>query len=221
MKRTAIIFTAIFLLAESAHAIGANVSIFIPERGTLSIEQGFSGKYTIVKNIFMVPFGIKYNKISGMMTQGIPEAVNPWFYADTIQLTLGVKANLPVGRFYITAEAMGIMNWNVYLDAIEGAIDRDLAASIPGAQFVSSSFEYDNKLGWGYCAGIGLGFRVERLTIDLIVSFMQAFSRVHISGDYRYVDIGGTVQTAHFDSPEDARLRLQGWKIVLGIDWAM
>lgn len=222
MKKPAVVLALLLIFTSGGYSLGTTLSLFFPQNATLSIEQGISHDFTLIKDHLDIPLALKYNKISGLYVAGDPTATTPWFYADALQLYAGLRGYIPITEtFYFALEASGIVNWNVYLDALTGNIDRDLASSISGAQFASSDFTYGCKIGLGYSVGGGFGLRFGRFKLDLMANFLQARSGVTVSGDYRYVDSTGTVRTASYQSPDGAYLKLQGWKLQLGFSIAL
>lgn len=211
---------ALFIPVVETHAIGTGFSIFFPEAGTPSIEQSVTAELTLIKKYLSFPVGVNFNKISGIKTLDIVQSTEPWFYADCLQLFLHMKVNIPFGdHFFISFFGGGNINWNLHLEAKTGNIDRDLAAYY-NYSMVSSDLTYQAKTGFGFEAGGSMGLRINRLTFDLTVSYVDIKHTLVMSGDYHYADQSGTVGTAAFDIP-NARLSLKGFKIGFNIDYAL
>jgi hypothetical protein len=226
MKRTLIaiiLILALFPAFATAAEAGTGISIFIPEslylhgRGTVSLETGFSTSIGLGK-FFEVPIGFSYNKIQGYMVEGAEtgasgvESTAPWFMGDSLLPYIKLQAKLPIGPVTLKAFAGAALNWNASLTPFEANISKDIAAENEFAVF--TSFDYENKLGYGILAGASLGVTIDPVTLRIFGEYRSLKAPLEMSGDYRTGPAGAITTPGSLDG-SNAELVIRG--ITLGI----
>lgn len=219
LKKLVFILFFCFCLLQTAHPIGLGFSFFLPSDGIPGVETAVNGNFTIIEDYLKVPISLVYQKVYGIKVSGISTARQAWVYGDIAQLYLNLEFTLPLGNFHFTAYGGAVADLHLHLDLLDGAVDRDLAANY-NYDLVNSDLSVSSKPGIGYQAGFGFGFRIERITLELTFGYLDTYAVIDINGSYSYYD-GGSVQQAGFSSGENARLRLNGYRIGFSVDYAL
>lgn len=90
------------------------------------------------------------------------EATAPWFMGDSFMPFVKLQVNIPLGPVTISAFGGGALNWNASLTPFMANAAEDVAADGEYAAF--SSFDFENKLGFGWLGGASLGVTVGQIT---------------------------------------------------------
>lgn len=220
-----------------AQEVGGGVSLFLPlstfqqKEGSLSVETALETSLGLGP-VLSLPFGITYNQVWGLTPRGNDiagdsiEVSAPWFYADALSPYLMVQLRLPAGPLFLDVYGGGIINFNLALRPLSGALLEDFetlrqANGGGGSEIVGvSDLSVDSGVGYGFLVGAGVGMRFPPVRIILSGTYRHLIHPLTVSGTYYSRD--GTSDAFSTDdaaSPlyiEELELLLRG--IAIGIN---
>lgn len=220
-----------------AQEVGGGISFFLPlstfeqQEGSLSVETALETSLGLGP-VLSLPFGITYNQVWGLTPRGNDgsgdsiDVSAPWFYADALSPYLMILVRLPAGPVFLDLYGGGIINFNLTLRPLNGAMVEDFeklreANGGGGSEIVGvNDLSVDSGVGYGFLAGAGVGMRFPPVRIVLSGTYRHIIHPLTISGTY--YDRNGDSDAFSTDdsaSPlyiEDLELLLRG--IALGIN---
>ena len=206
----------------AAQSVGGGVSVWIPESlsltgvGSVSVETA-AGSSVSMGDFLSFPFGVVYNQVYALMPEidGTVGAA-PWFYADTVTGFLMAKLRLPAGPVYLDAFGGLAGFWNATLRPLTKTIERAAAPENRLYSFEAPPAVTGGRFGWGWQAGGGIGVRIDRITVDLNVTYRTVRSDATITGTYSEIDTGAGTVTTGLPYEQPLGIRLAGLSV--GID---
>ena len=204
----------------AAQSVGGGVSVFVPEAlyladdGSVGVETAI-GSSLGLGGILSIPFGLVYNKVYALLPEtGGQAGGSPWFFADTLTGFVNAKARLPIGPVYVDVFGGVGGFWNMKLVPLVKNIETDIAPADSLYSFEKPLQVDDGRLGWGWQAGGGVGVRVDRISVDLNVTYRLYRADATLSGTYSEVN-GATGQSWE----QALKIRLGGFSV--GIDGSL
>ena len=197
---------ALFLLVGAAfflpgQEVGGGVSLFFPlstfeqQEGSLSVETALESSLGLGP-VLSLPFGITYNQVWGLTPRGNDGAGDsldvsaPWFYADALSPYVMVQIRLPAGPLFLDLYGGGMINFNLALRALNGALVEDfeglrLANGGGGSEIVGlSDLSVDTGVGYGFLVGAGVGMRFPPVRVVLSGTYRHLIHPLTIAGTY-------------------------------------
>ena len=219
-----VVAAALLLSALPAHRsagaqeVGGGISFFLPisafeqSEGSLSVETALETALQ-VGPILSLPLGVTYNQVWGLTPRGNDRSGDPldvsapWFYADALSPYIAIQLRLPAGAFFLDLYGGGIMNFNLTLRPLVGAMVEDLedlrrgnggdGERIAGLE----SLSVESGVGYGFMVGTGVGMRFSGLRLILSATYRHLIHPLTLSG--RYYDVSGSVESFDADRSSD------------------
>ena len=220
-----------------AQEVGGGVSLFFPlstfeqQEGSLSVETALETSLGLGP-VLSLPFGITYNQVWGLTPRGNDSAGDsldvsaPWFYADALSPYLMMQIRLPAGPLFLDLYGGGVINFNLALRPLRGAVVEDFetlrqANGDGGSEIVGvNDLSVDSGVGYGFLVGAGVGMRFPPVRIILSGTYRHLIHPLTVSGTYYRRDGGSDAfSTDDAASPlyiEDLELLLRG--VAIGIN---
>lgn len=204
--------------------------------GFSAVSQGVSFSYLIPKNGYLAapisPFslrGIGFGDKTGIETGAtlyfIPglgltdlpfetssPLLGPHFAA---MMPLEFYFKIKTGNLIIAPKAGGFGWWNINPRLNEGNLDRAFR-TYENWDVVNTDFNFKNKLGYGWMAGVEFEFKVNRkFSLTSEFQWLSGKSKIPLEGTYSGGKIGNAIETKSVFFPK-ANVLLEGLEISLG-----
>lgn len=213
-------FFAFVLLSLSAKSQGVSASFIIPKNGYFSAPVSPLSVRGLGLSFGMLGIetgGSLYN-MPGLPMSGLPfESDKPltgphWSILVPLQLTLTLDSDAMSVKFLGGGFGMG----HIAPQINYGNMDRAIR-EYEGWDVANADLDVENKLGFGWMAGVELAFHVnDKFSITTEVQYLKGDSGAAITGEYAGGDVGGNIQTRTVDYP-DAVTSLEGVEISVGV----
>lgn len=211
---------ALVLLSLSAKSQGVSASFIIPKNGYFSAPvsplsiRGLGLSFGLLG----IETGASLYNMPGLPMNGLPfESDDPltgphWSILVPLQLSLTLDADAMSVKFLGGGFGMG----HIAPQINYGNMDRAIRA-YEGWDVANADLEVENKLGFGWMAGVELAFHVnDKFSITTEVQYLKGDSGAAITGAYSGGSIGENIETRTVDYP-DAVTALEGVEISIGV----
>jgi hypothetical protein len=201
------------LFTLPAFEAGGGFSVYVPQslyeqgNGSVSLEQSLEFDLGLSK-MLSIPIGITYNTNYGLTVTGEPDAKSPWFYSDSILPYIMLKIHIPAGPFYAEIFGGGGANYNFTLRPLEGNIEKDLSTEGQQAVFKDGTLEYEKSWGFGYLAGVGVGIKIDQISVEITALYRNIEHDLNLKADYASISQVGAGTT--YDPGESTKLLMRG-----------
>ncbi|WP_422361083.1 hypothetical protein [Reichenbachiella sp.] len=213
-------FLALVFLSLSAKSQGVSASFIIPKDGYFSAPvsplsvRGLGLSFGLLG----IETGASLYNMPGLPMTGLPfEADEPltgphWSILVPLQLSLTLDSDAMSVKFLGGGFGMG----HIAPQINYGNMDRAIR-EYEGWDVANADLEAENKLGFGWMAGVELAFHVnDKFSITTEVQYLKGDSGAAVTGSYTGGSIGGNIETRTVDYSE-AVTALEGVEISLGV----
>ncbi|UXX80343.1 hypothetical protein N7E81_04425 [Reichenbachiella carrageenanivorans] len=220
MNKTFFLPIIFLLLSLSAKSQGVSASFIIPKNGYVSVPvsplsvRGLGLSFGILG----IETGASLYNMPGLPMTGLPfDADEPltgphWSIIVPLQLSLTFDADAMSVKFLGGGFGMGHIAPRINYGNMDRAI-RDFE----NWDVTNADLEVENKLGFGWMAGVELAFHVNKnFSITTEVQYLKGDSGAAITGAYSGGSIGGNIETRSVAYP-DAVTALEGVEISIGV----
>lgn len=221
MKKKIILpILALTLLSLSVKSQGVSASFIIPKNGYFSAPvsplsiRGLGLSFGLLG----IETGVSLYNMPGLPMGGLPFEVDEpltgphWSILVPLQLSLTLDGEAVSVKFMGGGFGMGHIAPRVNYGNMDRAI-RDYE----GWDVANADLDVENKLGFGWMAGVELAFHVSsKFSITTEVQYLKGDSGAAITGEYSGGSLGGNIETRTVDYP-DAVTALEGVEVSLGV----
>ena len=208
------------LLSLSVKSQGVSASFIIPKNGYFSAPvsplsiRGLGLSFGLLG----IETGVSLYNMPGLPMGGLPFEVDEPLTGPhgsilvPLQLSLTLDGEAMSVKFMSGGFGMGHIAPRVNYGNMDRAI-RDYE----GWDVANADLDVENKLGFGWMAGVELAFHVSsKFSITTEVQYLKGDSGAAITGEYSGGSLGGNIETRSIDYP-DAVTALEGVEISLGV----
>lgn len=223
MQKRLIVISLLILVSFQSHAqeMGVSFSFFFPKNGYFSIPiSPFSvrGIGVNLNRYVAIETGASLYRFSGLSVTDVPFETKEPIIGPSITTLVPLELVLQFGnnthQFRIKGGVFGFYNFTHQL--MYGNLDRALR-EMEGWDVLNSSFEYDNKPGWGYEGGAEYIVYVNnQFGITLGANYFLGGASLNMRGAYSGAS-GGAFEPEKQANYPDAKLDFTGWEISLGV----
>lgn len=219
-KKTLLPLLTLFILSFSAKSQGVSASFIIPKNGYFSAPvsplsvRGLGLSFGLLG----IETGASLYNMPGLPMSGLPfESDKPltgphWSILVPLQLSLTFDSDAMSVKFLGGGFGMG----HIAPQINYGNMDRAIR-EYEGWDVANANLDVENKLGFGWMAGVELAFHVnDKFSITTEVQYLKGDTGAAITGEYSGGSIGGNIETRTVDYP-DAVTALEGVEISIGV----